>query len=192
VRRLREGRSGRGQRFGKVRGSISARPPPVANALPSNATEQPVDDEEVAFKGQWNFVPAVNLGSTNASFHVSNNQGDQAVLQFKGLRDTMSCRAVSHRINCTGSGIAVQGFRNITSGVYSATLDGATTSFNGASSFLQPSVLFFQTGLDPTQEHTLMLTNGANALLAIGTIDLITIPTAPSCVARLPPQRLVR
>jgi hypothetical protein len=72
-----------------------------------------------------------------------------------------------------GSGIAVQGYRNITSGPYNATLDGVTTTFDGASSFAQPAVLFFQTGLDRTKQHTLVLTNAADSLLAIGTIDVV-------------------
>jgi hypothetical protein len=71
-----------------------------------------------------------------------------------------------------GSGIAVSGFTNESSGVYNATLDGETIMYNGHSNFAQPTTLFFQTGLDASKPHNLTITNAGDHLLAVGVIDV--------------------
>jgi hypothetical protein len=54
------------------------------------------------------------------------------------------------------------------------TLDGDTTTFDGRSTFAQPTVLFFQSGLDSRKVHSLTITNAASALLMIGAVDVTT------------------
>jgi hypothetical protein len=71
-----------------------------------------------------------------------------------------------------GSGIAVSGFIDDTSGVYNTTLDGETIMYNGHSNFAQPTTLFFQTGLDASKPHNLTITNAGDHQIAVGVISV--------------------
>jgi hypothetical protein len=140
----------------------------------SVVSSQPVDDRDIAFRGQWSFIH--DPQSFNSSFHMSTHDGDQAMLRFKGM--LLSDHVVEPMLitlQHLGSGIAILGYANSTSGQFNATLDGQTSILNGYSSLAQPTVLFFQTGLDPSKEHSLTITNAADSLLAIGTIDVTTV-----------------
>jgi hypothetical protein len=56
--------------------------------------------------------------------------------------------------------VQLNGLVDLNIGPYTITLDGQSTVFNGSDLWSQPQeVLFFQAGLDPTQEYTITLTN---------------------------------
>jgi hypothetical protein len=136
--------------------------------------DQQIDDKDIAFRGEWSFVN--DPAGFNSSYHISHNDGDQAMLEFTGTpRCSLKKTALTYMLICPGSGIAVSGFANSTSGSFNATLDGETTILNSKALYSQSTVLFFQTGLDPSKQHKLTITNSADSLLAIGTVHVTTV-----------------
>lgn len=72
--------------------------------------------------------------------------------------------------------MSVSGYRNFDSGHYTVNLDGADViEYNGQSSWTEPTMLFFQTGLDPDVTHDLRITNNEDRLLAIGAVNITTV-----------------
>lgn len=103
-----------------------------------------------------------------------------------------------------GTAVSVFGLRDTITGCYNVTLDGQTTQYNAQSVWEQGAVLFYTTGLDPQQTHSLIITNAGNDILAIGYINTTSVsgvsmqvlyvmcllpgsPTAPFTVHLLPP-----
>ncbi|OBZ79384.1 hypothetical protein A0H81_01268 [Grifola frondosa] len=69
---------------------------------------------------------------------------------------TVSDPGASLSINFNGAAIAVNGPRNWGGYTYNVTVDGTTSVFNGSTMWLVgDALLYYQDGMDPTQNHTL-------------------------------------
>ncbi|KAL6304916.1 hypothetical protein BKA93DRAFT_848112 [Sparassis latifolia] len=65
-------------------------------------------------------------------------------------------------LNFTGIAIAINGTRNWGNGIYNVTLDGISTQYNGSTMWLvSDALLFYQSGLNADQTHTLELISTA-------------------------------
>lgn len=80
---------------------------------------------------------------------------------------------------CVGTGIAVMGYRNYTSGRYRVALDDEVIDMDGQSFWQQSTTLFYRTGLDPSTPHQLNITNLDSRLLAINRVTLISVSGSP-------------
>lgn len=124
-----------------------------------NFTQQPVNDLDVNFRGQWSF---------SGSSHTSTTAGDNASFQFTG-------QLVNHGPFFAdiyqGTSFQLIGSTSPQAGNYSVQLDnGGKTLFSAKSSFSQPdSLLFFASGLDAEVNHTLEIVNVEGATLVIPT-----------------------
>ncbi|KAI0645800.1 hypothetical protein C8Q79DRAFT_926934 [Trametes meyenii] len=138
--------------------------PPTAT---STARTAPVSDDEIAYRGQWNFTPGLLPGSTT-TFHTSNNVGDRATLLFNG------------------SAVGLTGLTTPASGAYNVSLDDEEpVTFSARSSFTAsaPTLLFFRTGLDPSVMHHIEVVNAgpseagndAGSLLVFAAVNVTTV-----------------
>lgn len=120
------------------------------------------------------------------------------------MTSTHPCPYTQVDIVWVGTAVSVFGLRDTIAGCYNVTLDGRTTQYNAQSVWEQGAVLFYTTGLDPQQTHSLIITNAGNNILAIGYINTTSVsgvsmqvlyllwpvpgsPTAPFTVHLLPP-----
>ncbi|KZT29142.1 hypothetical protein NEOLEDRAFT_1167157 [Neolentinus lepideus HHB14362 ss-1] len=117
----------------------------------------PFDVKSISFAGSWQYQLWPVIPGQLLPFYVSNTAGDTATLNF------------------SGSAITVSGFRNEGSGHYNVTLDGVTTSYDGQSSFTEPALLFYATGLNSSMSHSLTFTNADNRTTAIDSVNITTI-----------------
>ncbi|KAJ7176804.1 hypothetical protein C8R46DRAFT_1346756 [Mycena filopes] len=100
----------------------------------------------VTYAGQWtnSTVQGIPNSSVTAPFHQTLYAGDTAKMNFSGA-----------------VGIAVYGSTNFGHQLYSIGIDDdVPQKFNGSTFWLVPNtVIFFQSGLDPSKTHTLNMTN---------------------------------
>ncbi|KAI9067273.1 hypothetical protein FKP32DRAFT_1609454 [Trametes sanguinea] len=126
----------------------------------------PVPDDQIAYRGQWDFTPDLLPGIT-ASFHTSTNIGDRATLIFNG------------------SAVGLTGLTTPASGAYNVTLDSEDTiTLSARASFTasSPTLLYFRTGLDPSTMHVIEVVNagpsdagdGAGSLLVLAAVNVTT------------------
>ncbi|KAI0358548.1 hypothetical protein OH77DRAFT_1397027 [Trametes cingulata] len=147
--------------------SASSTPTPSPSATARTA---PVPDDEIAYRGQWNFTPGLLPGST-VPFHTSNNVGDRATLLFNG------------------SAVGLTGLTTPLSGAYNVSLDKeepVTLSARASWTASSPTLLFFRTGLDPSVMHTIEVVNAgpfgagddAGSLLVLAAVNVTTVENA--------------
>ncbi|OAX41128.1 hypothetical protein K503DRAFT_798227 [Rhizopogon vinicolor AM-OR11-026] len=132
--------------------------PPVG-VVNSTANSKTIDDDSIAFMGQWSYA----TDSAGNSMHISNTAGDHALTTF------------------VGSAITIYGLVSSYSGNYSVTLDNITTSFSALSSYNNSNaLLFFLTDLSQDVSHTLVLTNTQNSTfgLSVGGMNVTTFGDA--------------
>ncbi|KAI0373937.1 hypothetical protein BV20DRAFT_589765 [Pilatotrama ljubarskyi] len=136
----------------------------------TTARTAPVPDDEIAYRGQWNFTPGLLPGST-VPFHTSNNVGDKATLLFNG------------------SAVGLTGLTTPASGAYNVSLDHeepVTLSARASWTASSPTLLFFRTGLDPSIMHTIEVVNagqtgagdGAGSLLVLAAVNVTIVQNA--------------
>lgn len=120
----------------------------------------------VQYNGSWTAVTqnGVPNGTVSAPFRKTTEVGASVSLSFSGA-----------------SAVVVKGPVSSESGLYSVSLDGNTTSFNGTSSWLVPdSLLYYRAGLDPTSNHELTVTNlGSGLCLNSVTVFMQELRNAP-------------
>lgn len=123
--------------------------PPPANSSQNSFTPQTLNDSNVNFRGQWSFE-----NQDSSGFHKSTTKGDQAHSSF------------------LGTVFLIQGTTSPDGGNYSVQLDdGVRQNFSAKSSFTKnDSLLFYASGLDPTQVHQWDITNedGSALILPLG------------------------
>ncbi|KAI0675399.1 hypothetical protein C8Q78DRAFT_1114225 [Trametes maxima] len=133
----------------------------------STARTAPVSDDEIAYRGQWNFTPGLLPGSTT-TFHTSNNVGDRATLLFNG------------------SAVGLTGLTTPASGAYNVSLDDeepVTLSARASFTASAPTLLYFRTGLDPSIMHHIEVVNAgpsdagddAGSLLVFAAVNVTTV-----------------
>jgi hypothetical protein len=147
-------------------------------------TSRITDDTTLPFLGEWTFTEDQTLGSSDSTFHVSSNAGDRFSFFFNGASRVFCCApssALDLSRQPTGSAVALTGFHGPDSGNYSVQLDGnTTTTFTAAaSSFKEPTTLFFAAGLGPGA-HNMTVINLSDRQLAVGAINVTTISEAGS------------
>ncbi|KAI0335128.1 hypothetical protein GY45DRAFT_1241336 [Cubamyces sp. BRFM 1775] len=147
----------------------------------ATARTEPVPDDAIAYRGQWDFTPDLLPGRT-ASFHTSTNVGDRATLSFNG------------------SAVGLTGLTTPASGAYNISLDSEEpVTFSARASFTSssPTLLYLRTGLDPSVMHLLEVVNagpssaagqdaGAGSLLVLAAINVTTVDSAGGASARGP------
>ncbi|KAF9469691.1 hypothetical protein BDZ94DRAFT_1243030 [Collybia nuda] len=90
--------------------------------------------------GNMNGVPNTTVSTP---FQQTTSQGATVALSFTG-----------------GVAVAVKGMTGSTNGLYSVSVDGNTSTFNGKSTWTVPdALLFFNAGLDPNSTHHINITN---------------------------------
>ncbi|KAG6335696.1 hypothetical protein ID866_3402 [Astraeus odoratus] len=120
-------------------------PPPGANES-TNATPYIIDDSDIAFMGQWNYV----TDGTGSPMHVSATAGDRAGTSF------------------TGSAITIYGLISSYSGRYTVIIDNVTTTMTAQSSYNNSdALLFFATNLSQAGSHQLTIVNEDDRTFAI-------------------------
>ncbi|KAI0733076.1 hypothetical protein C8Q72DRAFT_881544 [Fomitopsis betulina] len=100
------------------------------------------------YTGDWSVDSASGVPSptSTAPYHITSQYGSAVSMNITG-----------------GEAVAVYGFRDWGNWIYNVSLDGFTTQYNGSTPWKQGnSPLFFQAGLDPSQTHTLVLTDEAD------------------------------
>lgn len=103
------------------------------------------DTASLFYSGAWsiNNVNGVPNSTISAPFHVTTESGASASLSFTG-----------------GIAVVVRGMMGSENGLYSVSLDGSTSIFNGTSLWSVPdALLFFRAGLDPGATHEINITN---------------------------------
>ncbi|KAL7281543.1 hypothetical protein ACG7TL_004860 [Trametes sanguinea] len=142
-------------------GTLTSNPTPTASARTA-----PVPDDQIAYRGQWDFTPDLLPGVT-ASFHTSTNVGDRATLLFNG------------------SAVGLTGLTTPASGAYNVTLDSEdpiTLSARASFTASSPTLLYFRTGLDPSAMHVIEVVNAgpsgagddAGSLLVLAAVNVTT------------------
>ncbi|KAH9892667.1 hypothetical protein C8Q73DRAFT_649267 [Cubamyces lactineus] len=145
----------------------------------ATARSEPVPDDAIAYRGQWDFTPNLLPGRT-ASFHTSTNVGDRATLSFNG------------------SAVGLTGLTTPASGAYNVSLDSEEPiTFSARASFTSssPTLLYLRTGLDPSVMHLLEVVNAgpssaagqdsdAGSLLVLAAINVTTVDSAGGASAR--------
>lgn len=136
----------------------------------SSFIEHSLDNSTLSFIGQWSLTN--EFGTT---LYLSSTTGDTVQTTFTGLFDVLAFSESTLISLHKGTSLLLTGTTSSKSGRYSVTLDNATTSLSGQSSFTQQdTLLFFASGLDPEALHEIqvinedgselvLITNGFNA-----------------------------
>ncbi|KAI8994010.1 hypothetical protein BD414DRAFT_411509 [Trametes punicea] len=168
--------------FDRALVDVSAGKPSSPSATPSSGTSAsptpsvtaltaPVPDDQIAYRGQWNFTPDLLPGKT-ASFHTSTNVGDKATLLFNA-----------------GSAVGLTGLTTPASGAYNVSVDSeepVTLSARASFTASSPTLLYFRTGLDPNAMHIIEVVNAgpsgagddAGSLLVLAAVNVTTVESA--------------
>ncbi|KAI0775816.1 hypothetical protein BD413DRAFT_470817 [Trametes elegans] len=154
---------------------------PFRSGIPTSSSNSsatamtvPVPDDEIAYRGQWNYEPNL-LPGLAASFHTSTNIGDRATLAFNG------------------SAVGLTGLTTPASGAYNVSLDNeGPVTFSARASFTAsaPTLLFFRTGLDPSTMHFIEVVNAgpdgagdnAGTLLVLSAVNVTTVQSTGATV----------
>ncbi|KAJ8494992.1 hypothetical protein ONZ51_g1991 [Trametes cubensis] len=162
-------------------GTSSSGTPTSSPTSSATARTEPVPDDAIAYRGQWDFTPDLLPGRT-ISFHTSTNVGDRATLSFNG------------------SAVGLTGLTTPASGAYNVSLDSEEpVTFSARASFTSssPTLLYLRTGLDPSVMHLLEVVNAgppsaagqdtdAGSLLVLSAINVTTVDSAGGASARGP------
>ncbi|OCH88757.1 hypothetical protein OBBRIDRAFT_65288 [Obba rivulosa] len=107
-------------------------------------------NQSLAYNGTWSVSNANNIPSAAnpAPFHQTKASGASVSLEFSDA-----------------VGIAINGTRNWGNWVYSVSLDGEQTSYNGSTMWLiGDALLFYANDLDPNKNHTVELINVSDGM----------------------------
>ncbi|GLB35761.1 hypothetical protein LshimejAT787_0300490 [Lyophyllum shimeji] len=150
--------------------TLSAQPTQVANttrtlafdfavaSIPLDSDENPPsplfyassDTASLLYSGAWTAgqQDGVPNATTSAPYHQTGQVGASVSFSFTGA-----------------NAVAVKGLVTSDNGVYSVTMDGSTSTFNGSSLWIIPdALLYFRAGLDANSVHQLNITNLSSRL----------------------------
>ncbi|KAG8743037.1 hypothetical protein FRC10_000488 [Ceratobasidium sp. 414] len=131
-------------------------------SAPNNPGQVDVYDNRnssIAYQGNWTQLIDKSIPSTiaPAPYHETKVGGSTASLKFQG------------------EGVMIKGALNWGHWLYRVTLDGVSSTYNASAWWIiGDTVLYFQDGLDPTEPHTVTLTNDGYGS-GMSTIDLNSI-----------------
>ncbi|KAG8700764.1 hypothetical protein FRC08_004464 [Ceratobasidium sp. 394] len=101
-------------------------------------------NSSIAYRGNWTQLTDKSIPSTMAPapYHETKAGGSTASLSFQG------------------EGVMIKGALNWGHWLYQVTLDGVSSTYNASAWWIiGDAVLYFQGGLDPSEPHTVTLTN---------------------------------
>ncbi|KIM75935.1 hypothetical protein PILCRDRAFT_826769 [Piloderma croceum F 1598] len=123
---------------------------PGPDDINSTFVSKTIDDNDVAFLGQWSYQSVFDENGQNLSFHYSVNSGDRVEIAFQGRT------------------VMASGFISDASGQYSVSLDNQTSILSGHSSFsYSEALLFYATDIDDSRQHQLVIQNMEDRVLAL-------------------------
>ncbi|KAF7345306.1 hypothetical protein MSAN_01907300 [Mycena sanguinolenta] len=141
--------------------------PLVDNATPTEAFYDNTDTTRLTYAGVWSTPSASGIPNTSVEhpWHETDNSA-----------------SVSMQIGQGAVAVSLWGMANWGNWIYSVDLDGSTNSYNGSTFFQVPdALLFYESGLDPTNNHTITLSNISPGMnLALNSIRVYTVDVVDS------------
>ncbi|KAJ6489915.1 hypothetical protein C8R45DRAFT_1138813 [Mycena sanguinolenta] len=139
----------------------------IRDATPTEAFYDNTDTARLTYTGAWSTPSAPGIPNTSVEhpWHETDNSA-----------------SVSMQIGQGAVAVSLWGMTNWGNWIYSVSLDGSTNSYNGSTFFQVPdALLFYESGLDPANNHTISLTNVSPGMnLALNSIRVYTVDIAAS------------
>ncbi|KAJ7925098.1 hypothetical protein B0H13DRAFT_2314892 [Mycena leptocephala] len=146
---------------------------PFNNTTPKEAFYDNTDTIMLKYAGDWSI--SHGAGIPNAS------------VTHPFQETSVAGSSVAMDVGIGTVGVSLWGMTNWEHWVYTVSVDGTTSYYNGSTLFQVPdAILFYQGGLDPTKNHTVTLTNVSPGMkLDLNSIRLYTIDSATNSTPTL-------
>lgn len=140
----------------------------IADRHPQRVRYDNNNSSALAYSTGWSIASAKGVPNDTATIPYRTTSSREASMSF-AFRDAVA--------------VEVSGMLDAESGRYSVNLDGNDFVYLPAVSAVSPdATLFFQTGLDPSKEYELTLTNKDenNGVLSLNSVTLLELPSPPT------------
>ncbi|KAJ7109800.1 hypothetical protein C8R44DRAFT_800587 [Mycena epipterygia] len=147
--------------------------PLVNNTTPAELFYDNTDTSMLKYSGNWSSAHAPGIPNASVS-HPWQETFDAGA-------------SVTMDIGLGAIGVSLWGLADWGNWLYTVSVDGAENQYNGSTFWEVPdALLFYQGGLDPTKNHTVVLTDASNMKLALNSIRVYNIKSAKDVAAASP------